>query len=110
VGAGGTLRDTGSARVVGASGVSASGVRASGGRVVVLILVGVDSVLDLVDETRHDDSCLWCSCCKSVWVSCRWMKVVELKVQMLVGILKVVVVVYDEEEKITSRWDVLYLI
>ena len=37
------------------------------------------------------------------------MKVVELKVQMLVGILKVVVV-YDEEEKTTSRWDVVYLI
>lgn len=38
------------------------------------------------------------------------MKVVELKVQMLVGILRVVVVVYDEEEKITSRWDVVYVI
>lgn len=56
----GTSSSLGKARRV--SAVSVVGVvSAVGGRVVLLVLVGVDSFLDLVDETRHDDCCFWCS-------------------------------------------------
>lgn len=38
----------------------------SGGMLVRLILVGVNSVLDFVDETRHDECRLLSSCCEMV--------------------------------------------
>lgn len=41
--------------VVSASGVSTSGGAVSAGVIGVLVLVGVQDLLDLIDDGRHDD-------------------------------------------------------